>query len=235
MDLNASTTAGPMARSGIAHARSLASHGQGEVPEAAAEVMFRRAAGEEVLWRGKPEPFRHAASAFHTNSVLIYFAILSVIAFFNDGLPSAMTVAIMGLAGALILLAMGFYSARKSAYVLTSHRLLILAGLAVEKRISIPLKHIGAANLKPRSKGHGDIALDLKVKQRLGYLLLWPHARPFRFLKPQPLLRAVPDAEGVAAKLADACAEFAPIERHLTDVKDAAPQSATKDLGGAPA
>ncbi|NQX95044.1 MAG: PH domain-containing protein [Erythrobacter sp.] len=231
MDLNPSQTAG----AGAAHARSLASHGPGEVPEASVEAMFRRAADEEVLWRGKPEPFRHAASAFHTNSMAVYFVILSAIAFANDGMGSAVTVAIMGIAGVLILTGLGIYSARNSAYVLTSHRLLILTGLAVDKRISIPLKHIGSASLKMRSRGFGDIALDLKVKHRLGYLLLWPHARSFRFFKPQPIMRSVPEAERIAAILADACAQYAPIERGLTDVKEGDAERATADLGGATA
>ena len=228
MDLNASNSTG----AGGTHARSLASHGQGEIPEASVEAMFRRAVDEDVLWRGKPEPFRHAASAFHTPSIAIYFALFSVLAYFNDGIASAVTVAIMGTAGVLILTGIGFYSARNSAYVLTSHRLLILTGMAVEKRISIPLKHIGAANLKQRSMGHGDIALELKVKHRLGYLLLWPHARSFRFFRPQPLMRAVPEVDKIAAILADACAAYAPIDRALSEVKESSAEPATRELGG---
>ena len=230
MDLHASNSANP----GVPN-RTLAGYGSGEIPESATEAIFRRALDEDVLWRGRPETFRHAASAFHTNCVAIYFVILSAIAYFNSGLGSAITVAVMGLIGVAVLMAMGIYSARHSAYILTNHRLLILTGMAVDKRISIPLKHIGSANLRRRSQGHGDIALEIKVKHRLGYLLLWPHARPFRFLRPQPLLRALPDVENVAAKLAEACAVYAPIERDLTDVKEGARKPAKPELGGAPA
>ncbi|MEM6857451.1 MAG: photosynthetic complex putative assembly protein PuhB [Pseudomonadota bacterium] len=210
-------------------------YGRGEIPEAATDAIFRRALDEDILWRGQPEPLRHAASAFHTNSVAFYFAVLTGIAYATSDLGSAITVAVMGVVGVLVLLAMGIYSARRSAYVLTSHRLIILTGLAVDKRISIPLKHVGSAELKPRSNGHGDIALEITVQHRLGYVLLWPHARPFRFLRPQPLLRAVPDVENVAAKLAQACAQYAPIEQNLTDVKDLDVSRANPELGGATA
>ena len=35
-------------------------------------------------------------------------------------------------------------------------------------------------------------------------MLLWPHVRPWRMLKPEPTLRAIPDAAKVAAILAPA-------------------------------
>ncbi|MBU6358026.1 MAG: PH domain-containing protein, partial [Rhodospirillales bacterium] len=39
---------------------------------------------------------------------------------------------------------------------------------------------------------------------RLSYLLLWPHVRAGRGARAMPMLRAVPEAEAVAACLADA-------------------------------
>ena len=44
---------------------------------------------------------------------------------------------------------------------------------------------------------------------KVAYLLLWPHARPWRLSKPEPMLRAVPDAARVAAILARALAAAA--------------------------
>ncbi|MEM9311080.1 MAG: photosynthetic complex putative assembly protein PuhB [Pseudomonadota bacterium] len=215
--------------------RSVAAHAKGQVPEAAVEAIFRRAADEEVLWRGKPEFFRLAASAFHTNSVAVYFAVLAVIAFVSDGWASALTVAVMGLAAVLVLMAIAFFCARNSAYVITNHRLVMLIGIAVEKRISVPLKHVQSANLRMRSKGHGDIAFELKADHRLGYLLLWPHVRPLRLGRPQPLLRAVPEAETLAAMIAEACAKFSPIERPAKAATQASSQAGQPDLGGATA
>lgn len=231
MDLSATK---PANTSGASTA-ALAGRGSVEIPEASVEVMFRRALDEEVLWRGKPEPFRHAAAAFHTNSIAIYFVILAGFSFATNGWASALTLAVMGLMAYAILLAVGVYSARHSAYILTNHRLMILAGLAVEKRVSIPLKRIANAKLRNRTSGHGDILLELNGEHQLSYLLLWPHVRSLRVWKPQPLLRAVPDAEVIAEKLASACAEFAPIERSLIDIKDAEATSGNQGLGGATA
>jgi hypothetical protein len=86
-------------------------------------------------------------------------------------------------------------------------------GMAIETRVNIPLKHVVSADLRPRGKSHGDIALSLKGDRLLGYALLWPHARPWKFAEPQPMLCALPDAASVAEKLADACAAFNAIAR----------------------
>ena len=53
-----------------------------------------------------------------------------------------------------------------------------------------------------RSDGSGDIPLALTPGNRIAWMLLWPHVRPWRMLKPEPTLRAIPDAADVAAILA---------------------------------
>ncbi|MEM9501262.1 MAG: photosynthetic complex putative assembly protein PuhB [Pseudomonadota bacterium] len=195
-------------------------YGTGEIPEFVSEAIFRRGRDEAVLWRGRPSFWRLAATAFHTNSVAVYFALLAVFAFATDGAASAATVAIMGVSAFLILLGLAYLYAKKSMYILTNQRVVLLTGIAFEKRISIPLKYVVAAHLKRRSKDHGDIALEISGNRQLGYLLLWPHVRPFRYLTPQPLLRVVPDAETVAQHLAKACAANNPISLNLTQVND---------------
>jgi hypothetical protein len=52
--------------------------------------------------------------------------------------------------------------------------------------------------------GHGDIALTLAPGVRIGYVHLWPHARPWQVRWPQPMLRALPDSAHVATLLANA-------------------------------
>lgn len=204
----------------VAGSSNIVGHGTGEIPEAAGEAIFRRAEGERVLWRGRPEVRRFAATAFHTNSVVGYFAILAVIAFATDGLGSAITVAVMGLGAFLILWGLAYLYTKKSTYILTSHRVVLVSGIAFEKRISIPLKHIGAANLKHRGPDHGSIALEIAGERQLGYLLLWPHARPLRFLRAQPMLRVIPEVDKVARMLAEARAEFSAIESNLTEINE---------------
>jgi hypothetical protein len=47
----------------------------------------------------------------------------------------------------------------------------------------------------------------------LGYATLWPHARPFRLVAPQPMLRALPQAAEVAGILAKAAAAVVPVQQ----------------------
>ena len=56
----------------------------------------------------------------------------------------------------------------------------------------------------------------------LGHVLLWPHVRPWRYAHPQPMLRAVPDAAGLARMIAETRAQYGEIERNLSEIKDAA-------------
>ena len=51
---------------------------------------------------------------------------------------------------------------------------------------------------------HGDLALVLRGDTRIAYLHLWPHVRPWRLQRTQPMLRCLPDVDGIAAKVAAA-------------------------------
>ena len=55
----------------------------------------------------------------------------------------------------------------------------------------------------------GDIALTLNTSDKVAYLHLWPHAKPWRLAHPVPMLRVVPDATQIARTLADALAASA--------------------------
>jgi len=70
--------------------------------------------------------------------------------------------------------------------------------------LNLPLRQIDAASLRPGRNGHGDIALTLAPGIRIGYVHLWPHARPWQVRWPQPMLRALPNASEVASLLANA-------------------------------
>jgi len=72
---------------------------------------------------------------------------------------------------------------------------------------NLPLKRIEGAQFHPlrrMGKGTGDIALALERDTRIAWLQLWPHARPWRVARPQPLLRAIPQAEDVCRLLTQA-------------------------------
>jgi len=69
----------------------------------------------------------------------------------------------------------------------------------------------------------------------LSYLLLWPHARPMRFAKPQPMLRALPNAAAIAQQLAQATSQYEAIERGEAGKFDPDQGSGAPELAGAAA
>lgn len=170
--------------------------------------------GETIIWQGSPNWRVLARTAFHTRLVTGYFAALTAFAVGNaawhgvTGLADLSGVAIT-LAGAVVgvgllhLLAWG--TARATIYTLTDRRIVLRIGIALPKCINLPLNIIGNVDLRARMEGTGDLAIKLTSQQRLGYVALWPHARPWHVSEPQPMLRAVPDIQAVATMLARAC------------------------------
>jgi len=79
-------------------------------------------------------------------------------------------------------------------------------GIVLSVTFNLPLRRIDAAQLRARGDGSGDVALRLSDEDRIGYLHLWPHVRPWRLARAEPMLRALPDARGVVALLGPALA-----------------------------
>jgi hypothetical protein len=160
--------------------------------------------GEHIIWQGAPVRARLARTALHTRAVTLYFAAL--VAF---GLAiQAWTGALLTVAAGAIVLALlhGFAwaSARSTIYTLTNRRVVIRAGVALPTCINVPLALVDSADLRMHDDGTGDIPMKLKRGNELGYVQLWPHARPLRINHAQPMLRCIPDAGRVAVLLARA-------------------------------
>lgn len=204
-------------------------------PKAFGDPMGTPAADEQVLWRGRPDVSLLARTAFHTRSVGLYFLLLIGLSIAYGNTNAAIVCTVLGLAAVGILHGLAWLSVRSTLYILTDHRLIMRIGMALETRINVPLKHVTSANLRMRGKTHGDIALELGGERLLGYALLWPHVRPWRFSMPEPMLRAVPDAQALAAMLAETCAKLAPIEQNLIQINDAQPQKSQQVNGPAEA
>jgi hypothetical protein len=71
---------------------------------------------------------------------------------------------------------------------------------------NLPLRQVDSADLVPLPGGAGEIALTLREGTRIAYLQLWPHARPWRLARTQPMLRCLPEGQAVSAQLARAWA-----------------------------
>lgn len=169
--------------------------------------------GERMLWQGAPRWQDLAVHAFHARKAIWYFAVLAAFAAaLRLGEGASLTVAVrpfgwlvpMGLAAAALLAGLAYLSARTTVYTITSKRLVMRIGMAIQVSINLPFNQIDSAALRLFANGSGDIPLKITRKERLAFLLLWPHARPFHFAHPQPCLRAIPEADRVAGLLAAA-------------------------------
>lgn len=169
--------------------------------------------GERLLWQGSPRWQDMALHAFHARKVMLYFVALACLqAVFallsGDSLAGAVRPAFwllpMGVLASLILTGLGYASARTTIYSITSRRVVMRIGIALPLTLNLPFAQINGASVRLYPTGAGDIPLALNGKDRLAYLILWPHARPFRFKTPEPMLRAVPEGEKIARFLVDA-------------------------------
>lgn len=167
--------------------------------------------GESILWQGSPDWRRLALSAFHIRGVAIYFGLLMAFGAVQGAWTGVAVTFVAGLLGVGILTLIAWGSARTTMYTLTNKRVVMRIGIALPKCINLPLSLIESADLALAKDGTGDIPLSVTGAQRLGYVVLWPHARPWKLAVPQPMLRAVPDAANVASMLARACGARATI------------------------
>jgi hypothetical protein len=191
--------------------------------------------GETILWQGAPSWLVLAGQAFHVRAVAAYFAGMLVWRTSNaiiDGqsasraLQSALSVTPIGLAALGMLAFLAWLNARTTVYTITNRRVVMRFGVALPKAINFPFQIVESAALKPLAGGSGDLALALKAPNKIAFLLLWPHVRPWRVAAPQPTLRGIPKAAAVAEILAGAMARVATIEKSRDDLTIKPPKPA---------
>ena len=169
--------------------------------------------GEHVIWQGKPSFMGLALRAFHIREVAVYFGLLLVWRLWSnwfhampagEAVISVMWLIVPAISAVAVLAGLAWLFRRAACYTVTSKRVLFQFGVALPMTINIPLGKIAGAALKTYRDGSGDIPLKLSDGDRVSYLLLWPHIRPWRLRAPEPMLNSIPDAARVAAKLAEA-------------------------------
>ncbi len=169
--------------------------------------------GEVVLWQGQPSWRALAVRVFHIRLFALYFVVLLA----WRGIPALQNgVSFNGLAAEILwllplpLAAIGIPAllawiyARTTIYTITNRRVVMHFGAALPFALNLPFGAIGTAAAKVHTDGTADIPLSLTGPGRIAYLHLWPHARPWHLRKPEPMLRALPDGQRVAAILANA-------------------------------
>lgn len=186
--------------------------------------------GERLLWQGAPDPFAVLKGALRLPWVAGYFAVLvlwTIVAGVGEAVPAKeIATRLTGVVGAglavVALLALYAWAvARTTVYTVTDRRVVIRHGVALFKTLNIPFRQVASAALKLDPAGTGDLPLTLAEGQKIAFLHLWPHARPWRVFRPEPMLRGVPDAAKVAEILADALKAAHPL--HATETTITAP------------
>jgi hypothetical protein len=177
--------------------------------------------GETIQWQGAPDWRVLAQQAFHIRAVAVYFAAMLLWrtsgALIGGEAPAAavqaaLLVAPIGLFCLGMLAFFAWLNSVTTVYTITSKRVVMRFGAALPKAINIPFSVIDSAAIKPLANGAGDLSLTLKAPNKIGFLHLWPHVRPWRLAAPEPTFRGLPNARAVAAVLAAAIQEQIPID-----------------------
>ncbi|PWJ21701.1 photosynthetic complex putative assembly protein PuhB [Jannaschia seohaensis] len=192
--------------------------------------------GERILWQGAPSAWALARDALRLRWVAGYFMLffgwntVSMAAEMSWGRAAAESsfFLVLGLACCALLGAIAWAQARSTVYTVTDRRVIMRIGAALTLTMQFPYKWVGAADLVTRADGTGTIALRTLGETRFSYLMLWPHARPWRFARTQPALRCIPEAARVARLIAEAAGAAAtlPVIAEEPALKGAVPMPA---------
>jgi len=174
--------------------------------EAALGLPEQLPKGEYILWQDAPNWKSLGVEAFQLRTLTIYFCLmlllqLSYITGQSQGDDwSAKPLLITGFMVALTLGALwawAYMSAKASMYTITNKRVVMRIGVVFSLTFNLPLKQIVGAhelhrtNGKNGTNGTSDLSLSIKKEDRIGWLHLWPHARPWALSQPEPTLRCI--------------------------------------------
>jgi Bacterial PH domain len=168
-------------------------------------------AGEHILWQGSPDGLSLAWRVYHLREVTGYFSILMSwrafsiwweTALVGKALTSSATLLLPFGIAALLLLVIGFLSARTTRYTITNKRLVMRTGIAMPGTLNLPFSAVKAASHRDFGKtvfaqSCGDVGVEIS-EGKLAYLMLWPHVRPWQLRNPQPMMRCLPNSAEVA-------------------------------------
>ena len=194
--------------------------------------------GERLLWQGAPDWRVLARRAFHARKIAVYFGLIVLwvaVSALRDGTPpgeaalAVLRAVAVGAVPVALICAYAWIVSRMTVYTITDRRVALRVGIALPVTINLPFARIAGASLKSDADGTGGIALSLAGTDKLAYAVIWPHARPWRFGRPEPMLRSLRDVQPVAVILARALAASADMaapvvidaRQDLTPVADA--------------
>jgi hypothetical protein len=191
---------------------------------------------ESLLWQGAPRWTGFAQRVFRLRMVAVYFAAIlavRVAALLSAGaslasVANSSLILLAVAAGAIAMLTLiAFLMSRTTVYTITNRRIVIRFGIALPIIINLPFSAIDSANLRLNEDGTGDIPLTLSRRERVSYLVMWPHVRPWRMGRVEPMLRSVPEGARVAQLLGRALSAATGTQpRPLSELQPAVPAGA---------
>ncbi|WP_051244360.1 photosynthetic complex putative assembly protein PuhB [Thalassobaculum salexigens] len=198
------------------------------------------AGDERIVWQGAPDWRRFALSVMKLRTIALYFAVIMAARFAADlvagqgagaGLISAAWTLCLA---APVLAFLALYArlvARSTRYTVTTRRIVLRIGVAMPMTVTVPVGLVDTIDLRRNADGSGDILIGVLPEQRLSYSVLWPHARPWCFSRPQAALRAVPDAEAVAETIGRMLARQTTKAPAQESVQGSAAKAPARDTG----
>lgn len=171
----------------------------------------RLPSGEGIIWQGSPAWLPFARRAMHLKGLGFYFMVLVAWHLIESVMAGGSLLAaiagpsvsvVLASVCLLILAVIGRASARATLYTITNRRIVMRIGVALPMTINIPFSAVQSAQVKQHADGTEDIVLSLLPEQRISIVALWPHLRPWRMGRPEPMLRGLRVSEGASQVLA---------------------------------
>jgi len=177
-------------------------------------------AGERILWEGAPDAGALARHLFFVRPIAVYLSVMVLwwvaVNFSQAGTTSFwVTLATqLLLSGGVVVSAWLFARAiaRGTTYAITDRRLVLNFGVIFPMTINLPLRYVEAAAARQFSDKTGQIAVQLRSKEKLAWIVLFPHVRTWKFNNPEPLLRGLTDPHKVGEILRDAVLNVPPAD-----------------------
>ena len=164
---------------------------------------------EKVLWQGSPCAWLIARRIFFLPHLFFYFLMFSCLALIvnsdvltlKDLFVKFLSYMSLGMVAIFILLAISFFISSTTMYSITDKRVVMRIGIVLNLSLNIPFSKIETAELKAYPDKSGDISFNLVPDNKIAYLHLWPHCRPWFFSSPRPRLSCLKDVEVIASCL----------------------------------
>jgi len=169
-------------------------------------------AGEKVLWEGSPDARALARHLFFVRPITVYLSAM-VLWWVAVNVSQAGTTSFwvtlatqLLLSGGVVVSALLFARAiaKGTTYAITDRRLVLNFGVIFPLTINLPLRYVQAASARQFSDKTGQIAVQLTTKEKLAWIVLFPHVRPSTINNPEPLLRGLTDPVKVGEILREA-------------------------------